>query len=104
MLKTLSRLAAAALVAAGPAFAQTPPASLPPVAAPSEPSPPVPCDKCAAEDKKPEEKNPFANMPPIQPFPRPGYFGVAPTGPGYYSLLDELRDDYREKPPKYPYP
>ncbi|MDB5305829.1 MAG: alginate export family protein, partial [Gemmataceae bacterium] len=38
------------------------------------------------------------------PMPRPGYFVVPPTGPGYYSLLDQIRGAERETPPKYPYP
>ncbi|HEX4609843.1 MAG TPA: hypothetical protein VH092_16720, partial [Urbifossiella sp.] len=38
------------------------------------------------------------------PLPKPGYFVVGPTGPGYYSMLDEIRGTYREAPPKYPYP
>ena len=36
--------------------------------------------------------------------PRPGYFFVFPTGPGYYTGLDDLLGNYREKPPAYPYP
>jgi hypothetical protein len=28
----------------------------------------------------------------------------SPTGPGYYSLLDVIQDNERQKPPKYPYP
>jgi hypothetical protein len=36
--------------------------------------------------------------------PRLGYSPVLPTGPGYYSLLDEARGDLSQKPPKYPYP
>lgn len=36
--------------------------------------------------------------------PRTGYFVVPPTGPGYYTLLDQLQDNERESPPKYPYP
>lgn len=40
----------------------------------------------------------------VTPLPKPGYFATPPTGPGYYSVLDALRGDYREAPPKYPYP
>lgn len=40
----------------------------------------------------------------VTPFPRLGYFVVPPTGAGYYSLLDHLRGDERQAPPKYPYP
>ena len=38
------------------------------------------------------------------PLPRPGYFAVPPTGPGYYSVLDALRGNELQAPPKYPYP
>ena len=41
---------------------------------------------------------------PVQPFAPPGASPVAPTAPGYYSLLDELRGKYLEKPPRWPYP
>src|SRR5207248_8962588 len=41
---------------------------------------------------------------PVQPFAPPGASPVAPTTPGYYSLLDELRGKYLEKPPRWPYP
>src|ERR1700686_4245212 len=33
--------------------------------------------------------------------PRPGFFTVLPTGPGYYSALDILTGNYREKPPTF---
>jgi hypothetical protein len=36
--------------------------------------------------------------------PRPGWFIIWPDRPGYYSLWDVLRDNYREGPPKFPYP
>src|SRR5262249_41095130 len=36
--------------------------------------------------------------------PRLGYFLVPPTGPGYYSALDQILGNYREGPPKYAYP
>ena len=38
------------------------------------------------------------------PLPRAGYFAVPPTGPGYYTLLDEIRGNELQAPPKYPYP
>ncbi len=53
----------------------------------------------------PDERLPWwRRVPPVQPFPRPGLFIVPPSGPGYYSLLDLLRGEEREGPPKYPYP
>jgi hypothetical protein len=48
----------------------------------------------------------WSRMPVIQPFPPPGP-GIAvvpPSTPGYYTLLDVIRDNYRQAPPKYPYP
>src|SRR5262249_49759878 len=45
----------------------------------------------------------FKNVPQITPLPRPGWFPNPPTGPGYYSICDELYDNYRQKPPRYPY-
>jgi hypothetical protein len=41
---------------------------------------------------------------PIQPFAPPGDAPIAPTGPGYYTLLARLRGDEQEKPPRWPYP
>jgi Alginate export len=43
----------------------------------------------------------WTKIPPLQPFPRLGAFIVWPTGPGYYSLLDVLKDNYRQNPPAY---
>jgi hypothetical protein len=45
----------------------------------------------------------WTKVPPIRPAPRLGYFIVWPTGPGYYSLLDQLRGNYREKAPNLPF-
>jgi hypothetical protein len=36
--------------------------------------------------------------------PRLGNVGIPPAGPGYYSLADVLHGEYREKPPRLPYP
>jgi hypothetical protein len=49
-------------------------------------------------------KSIWANVPPIGPMPLTGYFFIMPNGPGYYSLKDVLLDNYRDKPPKFPYP
>jgi hypothetical protein len=46
----------------------------------------------------------WSKVPPPVPFPRIGAFFVLPTGPGYYSLKDVVKDEYREKPPVYPWP
>jgi hypothetical protein len=46
----------------------------------------------------------WTKIPPISPFPLTGYFFILPTGPGYYSAKDLLLGEYREQPPKFPYP
>ena len=46
----------------------------------------------------------WTKVPPVTPLPRPGWFPMWPTGPGYYSLKDVLTDTWREAPPKVPYP
>jgi hypothetical protein len=54
------------------------------------------------------EAGPFApwwtRVPNVQPFPPPGNTIIPPTGPGYYTFLELLRGDYRQAPPRYPYP
>jgi hypothetical protein len=71
------------------------PAPTPPATSPAN-APPAACDPCAGFD--------FKKVPPARVFPRPGMFPIAPTGPGYYSALDALRDECREKPPQFGYP
>jgi hypothetical protein len=51
-----------------------------------------------------EYTSPWANTPAIQPFPRLGMFLVPPTGPGYYSGIDLLHGNLRDKPPTLAYP
>ena len=46
----------------------------------------------------------FRKVPPVYPYPRPGFFPVPPTGPGYYSLLDAVTGNCRQCPPRYGYP
>jgi hypothetical protein len=49
-------------------------------------------------------KSVFANVPPLPiELPKPGIFFMPPQGPGYYSLLDLLTGNYREKRPPQPY-
>ncbi|CAN5403374.1 hypothetical protein BH11PLA2_BH11PLA2_27810 [soil metagenome] len=38
------------------------------------------------------------------PLPRAGWFGIPPSGPGFYSVYDQLRGDWKEAAPKYPLP
>lgn len=46
----------------------------------------------------------WTGVPPLGPLPRVGYFSTPPAGPGYYSLRDALWGNYRETPPKNPWP
>jgi hypothetical protein len=45
----------------------------------------------------------WTKVPPVRPTPRLGMFVIYPSGPGYYSLLDQVRGDYREKAPNLPW-
>lgn len=47
---------------------------------------------------------PWANTPTVQKFPPLGFFLVRPNDPGYYSFIDLLNHDLREKPPALAYP
>src|SRR5262245_14591994 len=57
----------------------------------------APCPACEAGTD-------WKKIPRDRPFPRIGNFQVPPAGPGYYSVLDALRGDCLNAPPKYPYP
>jgi len=46
----------------------------------------------------------WKNVPPVHPLPRTGDFGITPTTPGAFTLLDALLGVDRQTPPKYPYP
>jgi hypothetical protein len=46
----------------------------------------------------------FARVPEVAKVPLLGTAILPPPAPGYYSLLDVLRGNEREAPPKYPYP
>jgi hypothetical protein len=100
---TLARLALAGLFAAagGPATGQAPPAPDPPAQAlPAAPSAEPP--KAPAAPKPPETWH--GHKYPVQPYAPPGQFPILPTGPGYYTLLDAVTWNYRETPPRWPYP
>lgn len=60
----------------------------------------APCAACDPADAGFD----WAKVPRTRPMPKLGNFPILPTGPGYYSFLDTLRGDYRQAPPKYPYP
>jgi hypothetical protein len=46
----------------------------------------------------------WSKVPPISPLPRTGPFIIFPSGPGYYSLMDVVQDNYRQNAPKTPWP
>jgi hypothetical protein len=83
-----TRAVASADSDAGPDSAMTPSAT--------SASPGAPCE--------PADRFDFKNVPPVRVFPRPGMFSIPPSGPGYYSLLDALRGECRQKPPQFGYP
>jgi hypothetical protein len=70
------------------------PATLPPTADPA----PVSGTACGTGSVD------WTKVPPVRPMPRLGNFLMPPTGPGYYSVLDQLRGQLRDGPPKYGYP
>ncbi|MBI3412114.1 MAG: alginate export family protein [Planctomycetes bacterium] len=57
-----------------------------------------PCNEC------PPEPSFWEKNPPVRIFPRLGNFPVPPSGEGYYSALDFITDNWRQKPPNFPYP
>ncbi|MBL8890603.1 MAG: alginate export family protein [Planctomycetaceae bacterium] len=58
----------------------------------------------AAPGKAVAPKSIWDGIPVVQKPAKPGNYGVAPTGPGYYSLRDRLLGECRETPPPTPYP
>jgi len=78
---------------------------LDPVANASEVGDKAKKDEPAAAAVAPAEpKSAWYDHPAGRPTPRPGYFAIAPKGPGYYSLMDVVMGDYRLTPPKSGYP
>jgi Alginate export len=56
------------------------------------------------DDKKKDEPKPFwATVPELSPPARPGWFLLPPSGSGYYTGLDALRGECKDKAPFYPY-
>jgi hypothetical protein len=43
----------------------------------------------------------FKKIPPVRVIAPTGSYPILPTKAGYYSLLDQIQGDYREKPPKF---
>jgi hypothetical protein len=79
------------------ASATAPPAGAAPAASPSTAG-------GADATKSPEPTPWWEKVPPIRVLPRTGHVPIPPKGPGYYSLHDVLTDEWRENPPRYPYP
>lgn len=84
-----------------------PPETLPPLSPQSESAPVSPSSEAgttkeAVENCEPEEgKFNFKKVPPVRAAPPTGFYPVPPTKGGYYSLLDQIRGNYRESPPKF---
>jgi hypothetical protein len=70
----------------------------------SQPAPSSAAGDLSSSAEGQGEKPFWTKVPPVQPYPRAGAFLILPTGPGYYSLRDLLEGNYRDKPPKFPYP
>jgi hypothetical protein len=45
----------------------------------------------------------WKTVPLVRPAIRPGFFTIPPSGPGYYSLLDQCEGNYRDKAPTLPW-
>lgn len=45
----------------------------------------------------------WSKVPPVTSPSRPGMFTIAPSGPGYYSLIDQVTGKLRQAPPVSPY-
>jgi hypothetical protein len=45
----------------------------------------------------------WSQKPAVSAPPRPGMFSIAPTGPGYYSLMDHISGNKRNAAPVFPY-
>jgi hypothetical protein len=66
----------------------------------ADPAPVPGSEACPAE---PEQKPFWATHPPVTSFPRPAFWLIPPSGPGYYSAWDCLTGNYLQNTPKYPY-
>src|SRR5262249_28727629 len=76
--------------------AEPPPAPVadPPLAAAASP-PESACGPDAAFD--------WTKVPPVRPVPRLGMFLIFPSDSGYYSFLDQVHGNYKEKAPNLPW-
>ena len=78
------------------------PPAMPPSFGTATPTMSSPCSACGGKFDRGFD---WAKVPVVpKVLPRPGYFVLFPTDPGYYTGLDQLLGNYREKPPAYPYP
>jgi hypothetical protein len=76
-----------------------PPAAGTPAADPAVSGLPAPCPPAP---QKPRTWH--GNTYRVLPLAPPGANTIAPTGPGFYTVLAQIRNDYQEKPPRWPYP
>ncbi|QJW92918.1 hypothetical protein FTUN_0415 [Frigoriglobus tundricola] len=71
---------------------------------PSSPSGSARQREFSGPTQKPDsEKSFWEKVPPVQPFPRAGNFFNAPSGQGFYTLFDFVRDRELSNRPKNPY-
>jgi hypothetical protein len=94
----------ALLAITGGASAQTPPAITAPAVISQGPigiATPAPTEPTVAEGEGAESV--WSRVPWVTPLPRPGFFTIPPTGPGYYSAWDMITGKYSEKRPPQPY-
>src|SRR5436190_690719 len=73
---------------------------LPPLGSVPPAAPAPGCSTCGSGDGAQDR---YKDVPPVAVLPRAGWFPIPPTGPGYYTLCDELTGNCRQGPPKYPY-
>jgi hypothetical protein len=97
----------AAILAAGSAVqGQYPGTEIEPFASPAASTPaPTPSESGAPPPAAPQPPPTWhGHKYPVQLFAPPGAAPVPPSGPGYYTLLEMVRGDWQEKPPRWPYP
>jgi hypothetical protein len=71
-----------------------------------EPIPPPTVIEKTSEISSPlsAERWPWMSNLPYRPIPPLGNYPILPTGQGYYSLMDAVTGNYRDGPPRSPYP
>lgn len=70
----------------------------------ASPAQPLQSEQSSLTQCSPAQPSIWANVPPVKPLPRLGWFIIPPTGCGYYSGLDFILGKCLPKPPNNPYP